>query len=311
MANITVSTKTNALLSAVTDQQSKDALISLGAVVPSTTPIAASDIATNAVTTIKIADANVTTDKILDANVTAGKLASGAAEFNITLLPVAKGGTGTATPGLVQGSNVTITGTWPNQAIAATSSAPTNETVNTAINTDPAETRYALSVERKQNLGAAIQSIRGASSKNLRVVTFGDSLVAQGTPLNLSGVIPSAGGSCEAEGSINVAGTTTIEPDWTNPGGRYANIPALGTRRFARYSPSASAAPFHHASIFKVYYVKNTGTFKLRSATGLGKTISIAPTIAGTTETVNTGYLAPNQIDLYTAPNGTDYYLQP
>jgi hypothetical protein len=34
-------------------------------------------------------------------------------------LPVANGGTGTATPALVQGSNITITGTWPNQTIAA------------------------------------------------------------------------------------------------------------------------------------------------------------------------------------------------
>jgi hypothetical protein len=35
-------------------------------------------------------------------------------------LPVASGGTGTATPALVQGSGVTITGTWPNQTINAT-----------------------------------------------------------------------------------------------------------------------------------------------------------------------------------------------
>jgi hypothetical protein len=35
------------------------------------------------------------------------------------LLPVANGGTATATPSLVAGSNVTVTGTWPNQTIAA------------------------------------------------------------------------------------------------------------------------------------------------------------------------------------------------
>ena len=34
-------------------------------------------------------------------------------------VPVASGGTGTATPGLVAGSNIAITGTWPNQTIAA------------------------------------------------------------------------------------------------------------------------------------------------------------------------------------------------
>jgi glucose/arabinose dehydrogenase len=38
------------------------------------------------------------------------------------LLPVANGGTGTATPSLVQGSNITITGSWPNQTITAAAS---------------------------------------------------------------------------------------------------------------------------------------------------------------------------------------------
>jgi len=38
------------------------------------------------------------------------------------LLPVANGGTGTATPSIVAGSNVTVTGTWPNQTIASTAS---------------------------------------------------------------------------------------------------------------------------------------------------------------------------------------------
>jgi len=38
------------------------------------------------------------------------------------LLPVANGGTGTATPSIVAGSNVTVTGTWPNQTIAAAGS---------------------------------------------------------------------------------------------------------------------------------------------------------------------------------------------
>jgi hypothetical protein len=37
------------------------------------------------------------------------------------ILPVANGGTGTDTPGLVAGTNVTISGTWPNQTISATS----------------------------------------------------------------------------------------------------------------------------------------------------------------------------------------------
>lgn len=43
---------------------------------------------------------------------------------NVTgTLPIANGGTGTATPSLVQGTNVTITGTWPNQTISASAPA--------------------------------------------------------------------------------------------------------------------------------------------------------------------------------------------
>ena len=37
------------------------------------------------------------------------------------VLPVVNGGSGTPTPSLVAGSNVTITGTWPNQTVAAAS----------------------------------------------------------------------------------------------------------------------------------------------------------------------------------------------
>jgi hypothetical protein len=42
---------------------------------------------------------------------------------NVTgIVAVANGGTGTDTPSLVAGSNITVSGTWPNQTIAATSS---------------------------------------------------------------------------------------------------------------------------------------------------------------------------------------------
>ena len=42
--------------------------------------------------------------------------------YSGTALPVANGGSGTSTPSLVQGANVTISGTWPNQTVAATAS---------------------------------------------------------------------------------------------------------------------------------------------------------------------------------------------
>lgn len=42
---------------------------------------------------------------------------------NVTgIVAVANGGTGTASPGLIQGTNISITGTWPNQTINASAS---------------------------------------------------------------------------------------------------------------------------------------------------------------------------------------------
>ena len=281
MANIPVIAEINNLLDADTTAIAKTALGVLGAATKG--DIVAADIANDAVTTAKI----------LDANVTAAKLATSAVDLTTSTvtgtLPVNKGGTGAATltannvligagtsaPTFVApstaGNVLTSNGTtW----VSSGGSTPTNATVNTAINTDPAETRYALSVERKQNFGTSIQNLRGQTSKNLRVVTFGDSLVAQGTPLNLSGVIPSAGGFCEAEQSLNVSGTTSLVSDWTYPGGRHAVITTGGTRRWGRYFATAAAYPFNHASIFKIFYIRGTGTLKLRSATGVSGTFA-------------------------------------
>jgi hypothetical protein len=47
------------------------------------------------------------------------------------ILNVANGGTGTATPALVAGTNVTITGTWPNQTINASGGGGGSGTVTT------------------------------------------------------------------------------------------------------------------------------------------------------------------------------------
>lgn len=46
-----------------------------------------------------------------------GKVDLADSDARTGILPIANGGTGTATPGLVQGTNITITGSWPNQTI--------------------------------------------------------------------------------------------------------------------------------------------------------------------------------------------------
>jgi hypothetical protein len=56
-------------------------------------------------------------------------------------LAVASGGTGTASPSLVQGTNVTITGTWPNQTVNATAGG-SGDVVGPASSTDNALVRF-------------------------------------------------------------------------------------------------------------------------------------------------------------------------
>jgi len=57
------------------------------------------------------------------------------------LLPVANGGTGTATPSIVAGTNVTVSGTWPNQTVNSTASG-TGDVVGPASSTDNALVRF-------------------------------------------------------------------------------------------------------------------------------------------------------------------------
>ena len=56
-------------------------------------------------------------------------------------LAVANGGTGTASPSIVAGTNITVTGTWPNQTIAA-SGAASGDVVGPASATDNALVRF-------------------------------------------------------------------------------------------------------------------------------------------------------------------------
>ena len=68
-------------------------------------------------------------------------IAFGSNTFSGTLA-VANGGTGTATPALVAGTNVTITGTWPNQTINATGGGGSGDVVGPASATDNAIARF-------------------------------------------------------------------------------------------------------------------------------------------------------------------------
>ena len=136
------------------------------------------------------------------------------------LLPVANGGTGTATPALVAGTNVTISGTWPNQTINASGGGGGGDVTGPASSTDNAVARF------DSTTGKIIQN-SGVVINDSGEVTVG---VWKGTEVGLSyggtgastasqargNILPSYSGNAGKVLAVNVGATDT---EWIAAGG--------------------------------------------------------------------------------------------
>ena len=132
------------------------------------------------------------------------------------LLPVANGGTGTATPALVAGTNVTISGTWPNQTINSTASG-SGDVTGPASSTDNAVARF------DSTTGKIIQN-SGVVINDSGEVTVG---VWKGTEVGLSYGGTGASTASQARGNIL--------PSYTGNGGKVlaVNVGATDTEWIA------------------------------------------------------------------------------
>lgn len=123
---------------------------------------------------------------------------------NVTgLLPIANGGSGTATPALVAGSNVTITGTWPNQTIAA--AAPGTGSVTSVGLSMPTGFSVANSPITGAGTLAVTTSLNGVlkgTGSAFTTATAGTDYVAPGGALGT----PSSGtlSDCTVDGTTSV-----------------------------------------------------------------------------------------------------------
>jgi hypothetical protein len=107
------------------------------------------------------------------------------------LLAVANGGTGTATPSIVAGTNISVSGTWPNQTIAATGSA-SGDVTGPGSSTDNAVARF------DSTTGKIIQN-SGVVINDSGEVTVG---VWKGTEIGLSYGGTGASSASQARGNI-------------------------------------------------------------------------------------------------------------
>jgi hypothetical protein len=141
------------------------------------------------------------------------------------LLPIANGGSGTATPALVAGSNVTITGTWPNQTIAA--SAPGTGTVTSVAGTG---TVNGISLSGTVTSSGSLTLGGALTGVNLATQVTGTLPIANGgtgttstqfanLTTNVTGTLPIAnGGTGNVNGTVAKLATTnfTIEESGGN-----------------------------------------------------------------------------------------------
>jgi hypothetical protein len=136
------------------------------------------------------------------------------------ILPVVNGGSGTATPSIVGGTNISVSGTWPNQTISATGAASGNVT-GPSSSTDNAVVRFDNTTGQViQNSGVIINDTgeitAGAWKGTPVAVAYGGtgtttpSLVA-GTNVTISGTWPNQTINSTASGGVtSVTGTAPV-----------------------------------------------------------------------------------------------------
>jgi len=154
------------------------------------------------------------------------------------ILPVANGGTATATPGLVQGSNITITGTWPNQTIAA--AAPGSGTVTSVAATVPSLLSVSGSPITSSGTlaftysGTALPVANGGTS--LTTLTANNVILGNGTSAPLF-VAPSTSGNVLTSNGTTWASTAPAT------GGTVTSASVVSANGFAGTVATATTTP--------------------------------------------------------------------
>ena len=155
------------------------------------------------------------------------------------ILPVAKGGTGTATPALVAGTNVTVSGTWPNQTINASSSGTVTAVTGTAPVVSSGGTTPAISMP------AATSAANGYMTSTYAAKLDG---IASGATTNTGTVTSVAAltlGTTGTDVTSTVAtGTTTPVITLNVPTASASNRGALSAADWATFNGKQAALGF-------------------------------------------------------------------
>ena len=146
------------------------------------------------------------------------------------LLPVANGGTGTSTPALVAGTNVTISGSWPNQTINASGGGG-----GSSINVSQAGSTVVSGLTVLNFVQGAAVSAAGTQAN----VTIPTDYFGSGPPS--TGSTPSLDGTATGQWSGAASGTVTISTTQVND----VVVLLIGCEQNAALQTVASVASSH------------------------------------------------------------------
>ena len=121
------------------------------------------------------------------------------------LLPVANGGTGTATPSIVGGTNVTVSGSWPNQTISASGGGG-----GSSINVKQAGSTVVSGLTDLNFVQGAAVAASGTQAN----VTIPTNYFGSGAPS--TGSTPSLDGTATGQWSGSATGTVTVTTTQVN-----------------------------------------------------------------------------------------------
>ncbi|CAB5238308.1 hypothetical protein UFOVP162_31 [uncultured Caudovirales phage] len=193
-------------------------------------------------------------------------------------LAVASGGTGTATPALVAGTNVTITGTWPNQTINSSAGSGTVTSVAATVPAflsvagSPITTSGTLAISYS---GTALPIANGGTGQ-----TTAPAAITALTGTQTSGYYLRSDGTNSSLAAIVAADVPTLNQNTT---GTAANV--TGTVAVANGGTSATTAGGARTSLGAAASGANTDITSVALTTG---TISTAP--SASTDIVNKSY---------------------
>jgi hypothetical protein len=208
-------------------------------------------------------------------------------------LPVLNGGTGTTTPALVAGSNVTISGTWPNQTINATASGGSVTTVSIVSANGFAGTVATATTTPAITLTTSISGMLKGSASALVAATSGTDYSA-GTSALATGILKSTTSTGALTIAVaadfptlnqNTTGTAAnLTAATTLPSGMTLVAPLLGTPASGTLTNCTGYTYANLSGTVPTWNQNTTGT-----AAGLSTTLSIASGGTNSTATPTAG----------------------